>query len=395
MSKQKRVLLLNAGHTEIPIIEELKKMGCYIITSGTRKDMPGHKLADTYIFCDYSNKEEILEVAKKEDIDGIVSCAYDTAYVTSAYVAEQLNLPGHDSYKNACLLHQKDLFKNLCEDLKIPNPRSTPFLSEEQAISYAKEVQYPIIVKAVDQASGIGIMRADDFKEAVTAIRGAFDKSKEKRIVIEPYIVGHQESFVAFVVDKKVKVCTACNCYSPINPYLIQTETMPSKNFLNLKESLITITERLFEQLNLVDGLITLQYIVKDGQPYIIEMMRRCLGNRFLFPVSYVTGFNWYKAMTMAELGMDCAFLPIEGKKSAYAGHHAIMATQNGIYRGTEIPDEIMSHVVEYDKLMQEGDVVKNYLSERIGYLYYVYETENEMEQAVRNFNSKIKITME
>lgn len=391
----KRILLLNAGHTEIPIIEELKKAGCYVITSGNRADMPGHKLADKYVCADYSDKEEILEVAKGEHIDGIVSCAYDAAYVTSAYVAEKLNLPGHDSYKNACMLHQKDFFKNLCAELDIPNPKSVPFRSRKEAVLYVRETHYPIIVKAVDQASGIGVLRADNLEEAIDAIDNAFDKSKSKRIVIEPYIVGQQESFVAFVINKKVIVCTACNCYSPINPYLIQTETMPSKNFAMLKEQLISITEMLFEKLDLVDGLITLQYIVKDGKPYIIEMMRRCLGNRFLLPVSYVTGFNWYQAMTLAELGIDCSSLEVGKKKASFAGHHAIMATKNGKYQGLKIPDEIMRHVVEYYDLLKKGDTIYNYLSERIGYLYYTYETEAEIEQAAMSFNQKIELNME
>lgn len=89
--------------------------------------------------------------------------------------------------------------------------------------------------------------------------------SRIKKIVIEPFIEGDQESFVAFVVDKKVVSCTACNCYSPINPYLIQTETMPSNNFFEIRDELIGITELLFDELDLVDGLITIQYIVKDG----------------------------------------------------------------------------------------------------------------------------------
>ena len=32
----KKVLLLNAGYTEIPLIEELKKLGCAVVTTGLR-----------------------------------------------------------------------------------------------------------------------------------------------------------------------------------------------------------------------------------------------------------------------------------------------------------------------------------------------------------------------
>lgn len=390
----KKVILLNAGHTEIPIINELKKMGLYVVTSGNRPEFPGHKLADRYIQADYSDKEAILKIVQTENIDGIISCAYDLGLVTAAYVAERMGWKGHDTYENTCLLHQKDLFKQLCERLQIRNPKSVPFTEKESAMTYIQNVEYPIIVKAVDQASGIGILSADNEQEAMYAVENAFEKSKEKRIVIEPFIVGNQESFVAFVVNKKVVTSMTCNCYSPINPYLIQTETMPSDNYEIVKKELTEIVEKLFKELDLVDGLITVQYIVKDGKPYVIETMRRCLGNRFLTPVTMVTGFPWYQAMVMAELGMDCREIQRQNPQAKYAGHHAIMAPCNGVYKRSEIPQFIMKHVVEYDELFESGQVMKNYLNERIGYIYYSYDSKEELDDAAKNFNKNIMVHM-
>ena len=391
----KKVLLLNAGHTEEPLIRELKNLGVYLITSGNRADMPGHKLADEYIQADYSDKDAILKIVKDENIDGIVSCAHDYGMVTAAYVSEQMGWKGHDTLENTLLLHEKDKFKDLCVKLGIRSPLSTCFENEEAAISFLDGEEYPIICKAVDQTSGVGICRADNYDEAVAAVHNSFEKSRIKKIVIEPFIVGNQESFVAFVVNKKVVSCTACNCYSPINPYLIQTETMPSDNFFAIKDELIEITELLFKELNLVDGLITIQYIVKDGKPYIIETMRRCLGNRFLTPVTAVTGFPFHKALVMAELGMDCSELQAEAPMAKYAGHHAIMADRNGKYMGTDIPNDIMEHVFEYVELYSKGEMLEKYLSERLGYIYYRYDTKEEIYQAAKTFNERIKINLE
>lgn len=391
----KKVLLLNAGHTEEPLIKELKEMGVYLITSGKKADLPGHKYADEYIEADYSDKEAILKIVKEQNIDGIVSCAHDFGMVTASYVAEQMGWAGHDTFENTLLLHEKDQFKELCVKLGIPSPLSTCFEDEDKAISFLENVEYPIICKAVDQTSGVGILRANDYEEAKSAIHNSFEKSRMKKIVIEPFIVGTQESYVAFVVNKKVVSCTACNCYSPINPYLIQTEIMPSDNFDALKDELTGIAELLFNELNLVDGIITIQYIVRDGKPYVIETMRRCLGNRFLTPVTAVTGFNFHKALVMAELGMDCNGLKAEVPMAKFAGHHAIMADRNGKYMGTEIPEDIMEHVFEYVELYSKGDMLERYLSERLGYLYYKYDTREEIKKAAETFNQRIKINLE
>ena len=388
----KKVLLLNAGYTEIPLIEELKKLGCYVVTSGLRGEYPGHKLADRYIAADYSDRDALLKICREEKMDGIVSNAFDLGLVATSYVAEQMGWKGHDTHENTMRIHQKDLMMDMCEELDIPSPRGRYFSDEHAAFSYLDEIEYPVIVKAVDQSSGIGISRADGKDEAVAAVRTAFEKSKEKRVLIEEYIVGHQEVVTAFVVHGKVVSLATANCYSPINPYLIQTETMMSTNYDVLRDELKAIIERMFSRLNLVDGLMTIQYIARDGRPYVIDMMRRCLGNRYLWALEAVNGFPWYEALVRAELGMDLSGIKPGAPRGRYAGHHAIMSTRNGVYRGMEIPEEIMRHVFTFYELFDKGQTIRNHLSERLGYIYYTYDTREELDDAAAHFNDRIRL---
>ena len=393
-----KILLLNAGHSEEPIITELKELGYYVITSGLRGDLPGHKMADRYLEADYSDKDRILDICKDEGVSGIVSCAHDYGLITASYVSEQMGWKGHDTYENTLILHQKDKTKKLFEELNILSPKTIYFQSENEArdhVNRLNEKDYPVIVKAVDQASGVGVLRANTKEEAMLAVTNAFDKSRLKHIIIEPYIIGTQESFNAFVIDRKVVSSVSCNCYSPINPYLIQTETLLSDNYNNLKERLTGIVEKIFSHLKLVDGLITLQYIVKDGEPYLIETMRRCLGNQYLTAANAVNGYPWYRALVYSELGKDCSKLSYEEPVGKYSGHHAIMSTHNGIYRGMEIPDDIMKHVFKYVELFHEGQKINNYLNERMGYIYYTYDSSHEINEAAKSFNKRIKLYVE
>lgn len=391
----KKVLLLNAGYTEIPLIEELKKLGCAVVTTGLRPGYPGHKLADQYIPADYSDKDALLKICREEKMDGIVSNAFDLGLVATSYVAEQMGWKGHDTYENTMRIHQKDLMMDMCEELSIPSPRGRYFSDEKNAVDYLGEIAYPVIVKAVDQSSGIGINRADDRDEAIAAIRTAFEKSKEKRVLIEEYIVGHQEVVTAFVIRGKVASLATANCYSPINPYLIQTETMMSTHYDQLKDELKGIVERMFSSLKLVDGLMTIQYIERDGRPYVIDMMRRCLGNRYLWALEAVNGFPWYRALVMAELGMDLSSVTPGAPKGKFAGHHAIMSKRNGVYRGMEIPEEIMRHVFSFQELFEKGQTIRNHLSERLGYIYYTYDTREELDDAAAHFNDRIRLDIE
>lgn len=394
MEKQK-VLILNGSLSEIPLIEEAKKLGYYVVTTGNAPELIGHAYADEYVPADYSDCDAILEIVKKNNIDRIISCANDFGAITAAYVAEQMGWPGHDTYENTLMLHQKDRFKRFFYENNIPSPYSVPFQNIEKALEYVKQTEYPIIVKAVDLTGGKGINKAENYHEAENAVKEAFSRSRIKHIVVEPFIIGKQESIDVFIVNKKIVSLVTNNAYSPINPYLIQTEILPSDYEEELKEQLSDIIESICEKLELVDGVFTLQYIVKDGKPYIIELMRRCLGNQFLTVAEKVSGFPWHEALVRAETGLDCTKLRANLPKCSNVGHHGIMATRNGKIKNVVIDEEIERHIFKRIDILHPGDEIKDYMNERVAYIYYEYDNRDEILDVAEHFNDRILLEFE
>ena len=174
------------------------------MTTGNVPELIGHRSADEYIPCDYSDKEAVLEIVKKNGIEGIISCANDFGVLTAAYAAEQMGWRGHDTYETAKLMHHKDKFKQYCYEKGIPSVHSVSFTSGEKAIEYCRDCEYPVIVKANDLTGGKGIRRADNFEEAAAAVRNAFFMSRDKHILVEPYLTGEQGTFFAFLVNRKI-----------------------------------------------------------------------------------------------------------------------------------------------------------------------------------------------
>ncbi len=391
---QKRILILNGSFCEVPIIQKAKELGYYVITTGNMPHLIGHQYADEYINADYSDKERILEIVKENHIDCIFSCANDFGVITASYVAENMGWPGHDTYENSILLHHKDKFKAYAYENNIPSPHSLVFTDINEAKAYVSNAKYPIIVKANDLTGGKGIMKAQNISEALSAIDNAFSRSRDKHLVLEPFIEGTQHTIIAFLVNKKVYISSSCNCYSPINPYLIQSEVLPADNFEIYQPKLHQIIEDMAEKLHLVDGIIALQYIVHDNEIYVIEAMRRCFGNQFLTLLTRLTGFPWEEAQLRAELGEPCA-LPISSTSTSYCGHHGIMATRNGIVKSYTIDPSIEKHIFKTFEILKPGALLTDYMNERIAYIFYEYEDRAEMLEAVKHFNENIKIEFE
>ena len=392
----KKVLVLNGSFCEEPIIKKAKEMGYYVVTTGNAPELVGHQFADEYIPCDYSDKEAIFELVKRNHMEGIISCANDFGVLTAAYVAEKMGWKGHDSYETAVLLHHKDKFKQYCKEHNIPSPISEVFTDKESAMQYCRSAEYPIIVKANDLTGGKGINRADNLQEAEKALDIAFEMSRDKHIVVEPFIEGTQHSICVFLVNQKVMVSSSCQCYSFENPYLIQAETFPSRDIQGeTKSNLEKIIENMAEDLQLKDGILNLQLIIKDGKPYIIEMMRRCFGNDALLPYMMVTGFDWYEAYIKAALGENMSQAELINPYKKYCGHYSAMAKESGCLKLCMFDEKIMRHVFKRIDMVEPGEFIDNPNAERPVYLYYEYDDINLMNEEVSHYNEWTKVITE
>ena len=67
--------------------------------------------------------EFICKLAKDFEVDAIVSGCEDSAYLSAAYACEKLNFPGHDTFENAKIIHNKMLFRKIIRDLNLPTPK--------------------------------------------------------------------------------------------------------------------------------------------------------------------------------------------------------------------------------------------------------------------------------
>lgn len=132
-----KVLLLCTSHNDLGLIRALRKLDYYIIATGNISGLPGEKYVDEYIQADYSDMERILEIAKEKEINAICQCCNDFGVYTAAYVAEQLGLPGYDSYETTLLLHNKDKFKQFAREHQILTPRSFSFRRTGRCIKMA------------------------------------------------------------------------------------------------------------------------------------------------------------------------------------------------------------------------------------------------------------------
>ena len=390
----KKMLMLGGSHGEIPLIQAAKKMGYYVITTGNQPEGMGHRHADEYRNCDFSQKEAILALAQELQVDAICSGCNDFACLSAAYACEKLGIAGHDSYETALLIHHKDRYRALAQKLGIPSPKALKCQSREEIIDACEKLSFPLIVKPVDLTGGKGMMRCEDAGQVGGAFTQAMAATREKYVIMEEFVTGTNHGFSAYLQNQKVTFCFVDNEQYYKNPYLVSGASAPGDVPKEAVERLCRDSEKLAKELELVDGLLHIQFILKeDGIPVIIEVCRRAPGDLYIRLVELATGLAYPAYIVAAEAGIEMP-LPIFHKPEGYYVRHCIMADETGRVESIEMAEEIKPYIIERLLWHQKGELVEDFMKYKAGIVFLHFATEEEYRSYLNRLTSMIQIFM-
>ncbi|MBP5468021.1 MAG: hypothetical protein J6Z11_02100, partial [Candidatus Riflebacteria bacterium] len=139
-----------------------------------------------------------------------------------------------------------------------------------------------------------------------------------------------------------------------------------------------------------------LQYIYKDGKAYILECMRRVLGNLYSIPAEGLgQGFDWDYWEVKAKCGFGTDDFPENVSQKGFWAYRALIATKNGIFMKIEIPENIEKNVYNIRMLHSSGYHIKNYLSDPVGFLFMNFESQKDMKKQMIDDYDSIKVIVD
>ncbi|MBL4636968.1 MAG: ATP-grasp domain-containing protein [Kofleriaceae bacterium] len=412
-NKQKRLLLLGGSHSEIPLILAAQALGFYVITTGNQPQGLGHTYADAYHCADFSDCEAMLALARNLRVDALCAGCNDFAAISCAYAAERLHIPGHDSYATALVLHHKDAYRRFARDLGIPCPQAHGYddiASACQALDIAPpgastpdkstqnkstpDFQYPLMIKPVDLSGGKGISKVETPEQAKAALVKAFAISKSHRVVIEDFVTGSNHGFSAFLHQGKIVFHFTDDEHYAASPYLVSGASSPTSVDSTAVQELIQQSEKIATALNLVSGILHIQFILSEGRPVILEICRRAPGDLYVDLVSLATGVDYPHWIVQAATGMSCDGLVHHPAKN-YVTRHCIMGTQNGRLSDVSIDPVVLSKITEKLLWWQPGDEIADHQTHKHGIVFVQYSSATEMRKLLPSLPQKIVPVLE
>lgn len=390
----KKLMIMGAGIYQVPLIKKAKEMGIYTIAVSIPGNYPGFAFADQVCYENTVDYERILEVAKREQIDGIVTAGTDVAVITIGKVCDELGLTGL-SFEAAKIASNKILMKKKYEEYGVRTARFRELTFEDDMYEVTKDLNLPPMFKAVDSSGSRGIIRVNSQEEFETARETVRATSRTNSYIIEEYVEGEEFGAQAFVYRGEVKFIL------PHGDYVFHGDTgVPVGHFApyNLSQEVI---EDAKEQLTLAvramgldNCAINADFILKDNQTYVLELGGRSGATCLAELVSIYYGYDYYEKLILAALGEEVEF-PQE--KAVPNASMLLRSDRDGVIAAIENQNEEDPDIYEIQFDYQVGDAVKKFHvgPHRIGHVITKGETLDEAVDKLHKVLDHITITVE
>lgn len=387
----KKILILGAGVYQVPLIKKAKEMGIYTIVASIPGEYPGLKLADKVYYEDTTDYKKILEIAKNEKIDGILTAGTDVAVITIGYVCDQLGLKGI-SENAAQKATDKVLMKDSFSEYGVRTAKHRNIYFQMEKIEKELEgLEYPLMFKAVDTSGSRGIIKVNTEEEINDATQYVRSATKADYFVVEEFLEGEEFGAQSFVKDAKIefmlphgddvfvgKTGVPIGHYAPYNlePGIIE----------DMKVQL----EGAIKAIGLDNCAINADFMLVNGKTYVIEIGGRSGATCLAELTSIYYNYNYYEKLIQVALGEEVDF------SSDYAVPNAsrlVVANESG--QITDI-DCISNddNIVEIELDYKIGDTVNKFAvgTDRIGHVITKGETLEEAQLLLNETVKAVKI---
>ena len=395
--EKKKILLLGGSAQQIVAIETAKKLGYYTVLCDFLPDNPGQHVADKFYLESTTDKEAILKVAKKENIDGVLAYASDPAAPTAAYVAEKLGLPTNP-YQSVETLCNKDKFRAFLKE----NGFNTPI-----AVGYADKnvdtslFNLPVIIKPVDSSGSKGATVLYSWDKLDEALDFAFSFSRSHRIIIEEFIEKKHEYLIGgdiFVAEGKVILWGLLNCHrdNNVNPLVPVGKSYP----LMLEGSDIKAVEdtlqKMVDALDLKFGSVNVELVVdKNNKVWPIDVGPRAGGNMIPDLLGMIFGVDVVEMAVFAAMGREVEVTVKEGVP--YFATHNLHSNKSGTYRTIEFSEELERCIIKKCLYKNEGDKVEYFdnAAKALGIIFMKFDDKKTAETTLSRIHDLYKVVLE
>lgn len=402
--KGKKLLILGGGALTIDIVEKAKSLGVYTIVTDWYDvhKSPAKLVADEYWNEEVFRPDRLAELVKEHGIDGALTNYTDSYLPQYAKLCELAGLPCLATAEQMAVITNKDQSKQLCIDHGISVSKRYAVSSVEDID--ALDITFPVLTKPVDNSGQRGIFVCLNKEELKQKYQESLGFTESGKVMVEEYVQG--DYTVMFYTIQEGHVTLATMSDKPVYgnfehnlPKLPLGYFLPSKYVELCKEKMLPKVQSFVTDLDIKNGVIGIEAVVKDNDIFVFEMQFRLGGMRHHNFVLKENGMDILEMLIRFSLtgkfdGYDAAKMDNASFKHTYCSLNVLInpdkvARIEGLEEAKKQPAVITS-----TQMMFVGDEVKLPGTVQQIFCKFSLETEDKpsMAEAIDHIFNSLKV---
>ena len=400
----KKILFLGGAQFQTPPIIYANNQKYYTITCDNIAENPGHLLSNKAYNISTVDIEGILDISRKEKIDGILTSGSDISAPTAAIVANELGLPGnHINTINT--LVDKALFRKFMNENGFQKTRFSRFDAKQKkkAYDFAISINSSIVIKPVDAAGSKGVSILHNADKLKNALDYAFDHSLSNAIIIEDFIIkkGKQICGDGFMQrGELVFIGFGDGHFYDNDQYLAPWgETFPSTHLgSHLNNAKVKIA-KVLKRVGMNNGPFNIDlFITDDGNSFINEIGPRSGGN-YIPQATYLnTGVDLIGGAVEIALNNKFQLNNLIKKGNYFFACYMVHSKKDaGRLNNVTFSPEFKEHLLVYHPYLKKGDQITPFHkgSDAIGNAILRFASFEKMKSFYCNIHDHITIKVD
>ena len=311
-NRRRTLAVVGGGYLQLPLVEKAKEMGFRTVCFSWEEGAVCKNVCDRFYPISIVDKESVLDVCRKEKIDGITSIASDVAVPTISYVASRLGLPGN-SEDTAFRCTNKNAMRASLKSGGLRVPESIEVCATEKWDAITVKLaglHFPLIVKPSDRSGSLGVTKCESETELSTAIATALECSLSGSAVVEEFVTDAREISVEGIsFGGKYYPLAITDKVTTGSPHFVElAHHQPADLDEAMKHRVIDFSRKAVDALGVTSGATHAEMMIDhEGQLFITEVGAR-MGGDFIGSdlVRLSTGYDFVQGVIQCSLGEFC-----------------------------------------------------------------------------------------
>ena len=402
--KDKKLLLMGGAAYAKGIKKYKDEKGFRLVALGRDADTPIAKISDAFYHIDTQDVDAVVEVVKKEKIDGIFVGSSEVNIDPAITVSEKTGCHFYSNREQWDIISDKSEFKKLARKYGVPVPEDY-HVTEEFLREDLDKIVYPVIVKPVDSSGARGMNACYNEEELRKYYLEALEWSKSKKIVVEELVTGGKEVFFHYTIQDgefslsmgftKFKVISKERDYVSLPIF----HMYPSSHIDTYIEKVDEAAKRMFKSIGLKNGIIMLQGFDIDGEFKFFESGYRMGGEQMYVFTDHQNNVNSLELMINYALTGKMADFKVSDRDNArfkWPCCNYYIPLKAGVITEVKGLEEVenMENVLNVTKMFKIGDeIFDTNALERVCMRLHVYgRTAEELADALVKISATLKI---